>query len=195
MPALAIREDRSPGELRCLAKAERDVRVARRLLAIANALSGMSRAAAARSAGMDRQTLRDWVIRYNADGIEGLADRWGDGRPPRLDADQQAELAQVILAGPDPEVDGISAYTLEDLALICAERSASRCIALPCAGWASRGRRHGRTTPTRTRPRKRLLGGLGDRLKAVADAHPGQRIRLMFEDEARIGQKGRVCHR
>lgn len=67
------------------------MRVARRLLAIANALSGMSREAAARSAGMDRQTLRDWVIRYNADGIEGHADRWGDGRPPRLDADQQAE--------------------------------------------------------------------------------------------------------
>jgi len=107
---LPIREDHSPEELRSVAKAERDVRVARRLLAIANALSGMSREAAARSAGMDRQTLRDWVIRYNADGIEGLADRWGEGRPPRLDADQQAELARVILAGPDPEVDGISAY-------------------------------------------------------------------------------------
>jgi transposase len=122
MPALAIREDRSPKELRSLAKTEHDVRVARRLLAIANALSGMSREAAARSAGMDRQTLRDWVMRYNADGIEGLADRWGDGRPPRLDAAEQAELAQVILAGPDPEVDGISAYTLEDLALVCAQR-------------------------------------------------------------------------
>jgi transposase len=45
------------------------------------------------------------------------------------------------------------------------------------------------------RPRKRLLGGLAERLKTVADAHPGKRIRLMFEDEARIGQKGRVCHR
>ena len=119
MPALAIRTDRSPEELRSLAKAERDARVARRMLAIANALSGLSRAAAARSAGMDRQTLRDWVVRYNADGIEGLADRWGDGRPPRLDADEQAELAQVILAGPDPEVDG---YTLEDLAQLSAER-------------------------------------------------------------------------
>jgi transposase len=122
MEKLKIRKDRTPAMLRKLAKAETDVRVARRLLAIANALSGLSRAAAARSAGMDRQTLRDWVVRYNADGIEGLADRWGDGRPPRLDADEQAELAQVILAGPDPEVDGISAYTLEDLAQLSAER-------------------------------------------------------------------------
>ena len=122
MSALAIRTDRSAEELRALTKAERDARVARRMLAIANALSGMSREAAARSAGMDRQTLRDWVVRYNADGIAGLADRWGDGRPARLDADEQAELARVILAGPDPEVDGISAYTLEGLALLSAER-------------------------------------------------------------------------
>ncbi len=122
MPALAIRTERSPEELRSLAKAERDARVARRMLAIANALSGMSREAAAQSAGMDRQTLRDWVVRYNADGIAGLVDRWGDGRPQRLDSDEQAALAEVILAGPDPEVDGLSAYTLEDLALLSAER-------------------------------------------------------------------------
>jgi transposase len=122
MPALAIRTDRSPAELRALAKGERDARVARRLLAIANALSGMSRQVAAQSSGMDRQTLRDWVLRYNAAGIEGLADRWGEGRPPRLGAEEQAALAQLILVGPDPEVDGISAYTLEDLARLSAER-------------------------------------------------------------------------
>lgn len=122
MPALAIRTDRSPEELRSLAKGERDARVARRMLAIASALSGMSRAAAAQSAGMDRQTLRDWVMRYNADGIAGLADRWGDGRPQRLDTHEQAALAEVILAGPDVEVDGISAFTLDDLARFSAQR-------------------------------------------------------------------------
>jgi transposase len=122
MAALAVRTDRSPEELWSLAGAERDARMAGRMLAIANALSGLSREAAARSAGMDRQTLRDWVIRYNAAGVAGLADRWGEGRPARLDADEAAELAEVILAGPDPEIDGISAYTLEDLALHSAER-------------------------------------------------------------------------
>ena len=80
--ALEIRKDRSPTVLRKLAKAEGNTRVARRILAIANALDGMSRAEAARSAGMYRQTLRDWVLRYNEHGIDGLADRWGDGRPP-----------------------------------------------------------------------------------------------------------------
>ncbi len=109
MPALPIREDLSPAELRRLAKAETDVRVARRLLAVANALDGMSRAEAARSAGMDRQTLRDWVIRYNRDGVAGLAEDWGDGRLCRLDEGQQAVLKAIVLAGPDREKDGISA--------------------------------------------------------------------------------------
>ena len=84
MPALTIRRDRTPAMLRKLSKMEEDARVARRMLAIANALDGMDRKAAAQAAGMDRQALRDWVIRYNAQGIDGLRDRWGSGRPPRL---------------------------------------------------------------------------------------------------------------
>ena len=66
---------------------------------------------------------------------------------------------------------------------------------MSCAGSASRDRRLGLTIPTRTKLLRQLLGGLGARLKTVADAHPGKHIRLMFQDEARIGQKGRVCHR
>src|SRR5260221_10168886 len=81
MQALPIRTDISARELRRRAKHEKNPRVARRLLAIANALDGMSRALSARLAGMDRQALRDWVIRYNADGLDGLKDRWGEGRP------------------------------------------------------------------------------------------------------------------
>ncbi len=91
MAALSIRRDRSPVVLRKLAKAEADARVARRMLAIANALDGMSREDAAQSAGMDRQTLRDWVIRYNVHGLDGLADQWGDGRPPKLSPEEKTE--------------------------------------------------------------------------------------------------------
>jgi transposase len=105
-----------------LARSESDARVSRRLLAIANALSGMDRKTAAEAAGMDRQALRDWIIRYNAHGVEGLRDRWGKGRPARLKPDEQAELAAIILRGPDPEAEGISAYTLEDLARLAQER-------------------------------------------------------------------------
>jgi transposase len=122
MSALKIRKARSAVVLRKLAKAEPNPRVSRRLLAIANALSEMSRKEAAEAAGMDRQALRDWVIRYNAYGIEGLADQWGEGRPTTLSPEEQAQLIDIIMAGCDPEATGLSAYTLEDLAGICAER-------------------------------------------------------------------------
>jgi transposase len=126
MAALEIRRDRTSAVLRKLVKGESNGRVARRILAIANALDGMSREAAAQSAGMDRQTLRDWVIRYNRHGIEGLHDRWGDGRPPTFTREEQAKLMRIVLAGPDPETSGLSAYTLEDLAGICETRFGKR---------------------------------------------------------------------
>ncbi len=66
--ALKIREDMRAGALRALARREKNGRVASRLLSLANALDGMNRGEAARAAGMDRQTLRDWVLRYNAEG-------------------------------------------------------------------------------------------------------------------------------
>jgi transposase len=122
MRALKIRRDRTPEVLRKLAKAETNTRVVRRLLAIANALAGMSRKQAAEAAGMDRQALRDWVIRYNAHGVEGLYDCWGDGRPARLEPHEQAELLRIALAGPDPEADGLSAFTRDDLVRICEVR-------------------------------------------------------------------------
>jgi len=121
MTALTIRGDRTPVVLRKLAKAEGNTRVARRLLAIANALSGMSRKEAAEAAGMDRQTLRDWVIRYNAHGLDGLCDCWGEGRPRRLEAHEQAELIRIVLEGPAPE-SGLSAFTREDLVRLCEAR-------------------------------------------------------------------------
>ena len=122
MQKLQIRKDRTPTVLRKLAKSETDARISRRLLAIANALSGMSRAEAASSAGMDRQTLRDWVVRYNAHGVAGLADDWKGGRPPLLSLDEQAELLAIVLAGPDPEKDGYCAFTRDDLVAIAEKK-------------------------------------------------------------------------
>ena len=126
MAALKIRRDRTPVSLRKLAKAESDARIARRMLAIASALDGMSREGAAQAAGMDRQTLRDWVLRYNEHGLDGLADRARDGRPPKLAPEETAELLRIVYAGSDPEVSGISAFTREDLVRLCEERFGKR---------------------------------------------------------------------
>ena len=115
MPALAIRQDLSATELRHLARHEPDRRAGMRLLAIAHALDGFSRAEAARLAGMERQALRDAVIRFNAEGPQGLHDRPRSGRPEALGPGQQAALKAWILRGPDPEKDGVSAWRLVDI--------------------------------------------------------------------------------
>jgi transposase len=113
--ALAIRDDLAPEALRRHARHEANRRAALRMLAIANALEGMSRAEAARLAGMERQALRDAVVRYNAEGLAGLHDRPKPGRPPRLSEAEQAALAARVFRGPNPERDGISAWTRADL--------------------------------------------------------------------------------
>jgi transposase len=77
-----IRDERKPEELRVLARRERDGRISARLLALANALEGTSRKEAAWFAGMTGQTLRDWVHRYNAEGVHGLPARPAPPRPP-----------------------------------------------------------------------------------------------------------------
>ena len=115
MPALAIRQDCSAEELRRLARHEPDRRAAMRLLAVAHALDGFSRAEAARLAGMERQALRDAVLRYNADGPEGLHDRPRSGRPEGLTPGQQAALKAWVLRGPNPERDQVSAWRLIEI--------------------------------------------------------------------------------
>jgi transposase len=72
---------------------------------------------AARICGMDRQTLRDWVHRYNADGLAGLADR-----PPRLSPAQMADLAAIVETGPDPAQDGVVRWRRIDLQAVIAQR-------------------------------------------------------------------------
>jgi transposase len=115
MPVLPIRDDLSAPELRRLARREPDRRAAMRLLAIANALDGLSRAEAARLAGMERQALRDAVLRYNAEGPQGLHDRPKSGRPEGLTPGQQAALKAWVLRGPDPERDGVGAWRVVDI--------------------------------------------------------------------------------
>src|SRR5918997_1615528 len=128
--ALEVREDLPPERLRRLARRERDGRAAARLYAIANALDGLSRAEASRLAGMDRQALRDAVLRYNAEGVAGLHDRPRSGRPEALAEGQQAALKAWVLRGPDPERDGVSAWRLVD---ICAR--AEKAYGVRYSGW------------------------------------------------------------
>lgn len=114
-PIAVTRQEFSADELRALAAATRDGAVVRRLLAIALILEGRSRAEAAGLNGMDRQTLRDWVHRYNDAGISGLSSRVIPGRPGALNEAQLAELRTVVLEGPDPERHQVIRWRCADL--------------------------------------------------------------------------------
>ena len=113
--ALPIRGDLTAEALRRQARHEPNRRAALRMLAIANALEGMSRAEAARLGGMERQALRDAVVRYNAEGLAGLRNRPHPGPAPRPDERCRAALRQLVLDGPEVESSGLSAWTLPDL--------------------------------------------------------------------------------
>jgi transposase len=114
--AVAItRTELSARGLRAAAAKATDAKAARRMLAIALVMEGMDRRTAAESCGMDRQTLRDWVHRYNAAGLEGLSNRRSAGPRPRLSAEQKAELAQMVREGPNPVVDGVVRWRRVDL--------------------------------------------------------------------------------
>jgi transposase len=114
--ALAItRMDHTASELRALAGKRRDGPQIRRLLAIALVLDGDARTQAAEQTGMDRQTLRDWVHRYNDGGIDGLKSRGSPGREPFLTDAQKAELKALVIKGPTPERHNVVRWRLADL--------------------------------------------------------------------------------
>ena len=121
--AIAItRQDEGADELRRLARLCRNVAQARRLLAIALVMDGHSRTDAATAAGMDRQSLRDWVHRFNAEGAEGLVDKPRSGRPARLSEKQLQDLDAIVEAGPDLETDGVVRWRCADLQRVIAEK-------------------------------------------------------------------------
>ena len=113
--AIAVRADYTSGEVRRLAKRAKDAGQARRLLAIAAVLDGASREEAAKIGGMDRQTLRDWVIRFNEQGPEGLVNKPSPGAPGKLTDEHKAFLARLIDEGPIPAIHGVVRWRACDL--------------------------------------------------------------------------------
>ena len=110
------------GALRAFASKCRDGAQVRRLLALAMVLDGHPRSEAASSNGMDRQTLRDWVHRYNEQGVEGLKTRPIPGRAPFLSEPQMAELYDLVVKGPDPATDKVVRWRCVDLLAVVKRR-------------------------------------------------------------------------
>jgi transposase len=121
-PLEITRGEHTSAELRALSSRYADGAQVRRMLALAMVLEGRSRTEAAALAGMDRQTLRDWVHRYNALGVEGLKSRCAPGRSSVLSEAQKAELLDLVLQGPDPQIHGVVRWRCVDLKAEVARR-------------------------------------------------------------------------
>ena len=113
--AISLREDFGSGQLRALAKMVKDAGQARRLLALAVIYDGGRRTEAARTGGVGLQIIRDWVLRFNADGPGGLIDRKAPGRGPLLHEEQRAALVAAVEAGPKLYLDGVVRWRQADL--------------------------------------------------------------------------------
>ena len=115
MPAIALRQDFDAARLRALARASKDARQVRRLLALAAGYDGAGRGEAAALGGMDRQILRDWALRFNADGPDGLIDRKAPGAKSKLTPEQLSAVVRLVEDGPIPAIHGVVRWRLVDL--------------------------------------------------------------------------------
>jgi transposase len=113
--AIRLRGDFDADALRAAAKRSKDGPQARRLLALAAIYDGTTRREAARIGGVGLQIVRDWVLKFNAQGPEGLLDRRAPGQAPRLNEAHRAALAAILESGPIPAVHGVVRWRIVDL--------------------------------------------------------------------------------
>ncbi len=153
-----IRSDFDAAQLRLLANHSKDANQARRLLSLAAVYDGMNRKDAAILGGMDRQTLRDWVLRFNKEGPDGLLNHKSSGRKSRMSKEQLKDLELLVEAGPDLEEDGVVRWRAIDLKRVIEARFG-----------VSYGERHV----------MKLLNGLGFSHISARPKHPMQDARII----------------
>ena len=195
MPTIPLRNDFDAERVRVLAARSDDGNQARRLLSMAAIYDGMDRACAAGIGGMDRQTLRDWVHRFNAGGPAGLIDRKPNGALRRLTPSQMAALSRAIEAGPDPERDGVVRWRCIDLKQLIRtrfgvdyhERSVGKLLAaLGFSHISARPRHVGQDARAQEEFKKKFSRTLGENRSGTATGHAHE---VWFQDEMRVGQK------
>ena len=188
---VSLRNDFDAAALRLLAKRTRDADQGRRLLALATIYDGGSRGDAARIGSVGLQTVRDWVLRFNAAGPDGLVDGKAPGQTPKLNDAQRQVLAQIVESGPIPAVHGVVRWRLIDLAqwvreefrISISKQTLSRELrAMGFRKLSARPRHQAQNEPA-------LVAGIARRRAA------GARIEIWFQDEARIGQKNKITRR
>ena len=198
--AIALRPDFDAGQLRALAKQSCDGAQGRRLLALAMIYDGSRRSEAARMAGVGLQIVRDWVLRFNAEGPDGLRNRKGC-RPPRKVTDaHRTFLVELVAADPDPTVHGVVRWRRCDLAR-CVEDQFGVTLHESTIGRVLREMGYAKLSarPCHYAQDKQKVDSFKkfcDQLTEVrAQLEAGIEIEIWWQDEARIGQKNKLTRR
>ena len=198
--AIGLRRDFEADELRRLAAAAKDADQARRLLALAAVYDGMSRAKAARIGGMDRQTLRDWVHRFNEQGAEGLINAQSPGRPSKLSLEQKEELRRLVEAGADPEKDGVARWRCVDLKRVIGERFGVDLSEVSLGRILKKlGFSHISARPLHPKQDRQAIATFKTNfparvLETVSQLALATSIEVWFQDEMRVGQKNSLVY-
>ncbi|WP_093087700.1 IS630 family transposase [Sphingobium sp. AP50] len=199
--AIGLRNDFDAVGLRRLARATRSANQGRRLLALAEIYDGGRRSDAARIGGVTLQIVRDWVVRFNAQGPDGLLDGKAPGKPPLLNDTQRQALAEIVERGPIPAIHGVVRWRLIDLArwlhdefgVSLTETTVGRELKkLGYVKLTARPRHHAQNEYAMEDFKK----GFAAELAKIKAALPrGTPIEVWFQDEARIGQKNKITRR
>jgi transposase len=200
-PGIALRPDYDAAQLWALAKATRDAGQSRRLLALAEIYDGGSRTKAARIGGVGLQTLRDWVVRFNARGPDGLVNGKAPGNTCKLNDSQRQAVAEMVENGPTPAIHGVVRWRLKDLTLwvweefqiSLSETTLSRELRALGYRKLSARPRHYAQDPEALEAFKKNLPAT---LEAIRAGLPnGTPLELWWQDEARVGQKNKIARR
>jgi putative transposase len=198
-PVQVTRDEHTAEDLRRIASDLKDAGQARRVQALSVVMDGWSRAKAAAFACVDRQTLRDWVERYNAYGVDGLATLTSPGRPRLLTPNQAEELRQIATSGPDLGQDGVVRWRCVDLVKQSSVRFCVREVhPATMAKWLRRLRLTKMTArPFHPKKNEDAQKEFKDNFKAIVEAELPDEVKekalpmeIWFQDEARVGQQG-----
>ena len=198
--AIKIRQDFEAATVRQLATTVTDAGQARRLLAVAAIYDGKDREEAARIGGMDRQTLRDWVHRFNQCGPDGLINAKSPGRRPKLSTEQMEELGRLVEAGPDPETDGVVRWRCVDLKRVLGARFAVDLSEVSLGRILRKlGFSHISARPQHPKQDPEAIANFKKTFPAhvfdtVSQLALGTSIEVWFQDEMRVGQKNSLVY-
>jgi transposase len=191
---MEVRSHLPLAELERLERAEKDAAQSKRLRIIILAIHGYTAPAVAMSVGLSRRICQRWLARYNEFGLAGLDDRRGAAPQATLTPEQETLVRQRIEQGAQPEDQVCALRGVDVQRILASEFGVLRSLPAVYHLLHRLGYSYLRPRPRHRRAdaqaQEDFKTALPARLAALREAHPGQRLRVYFQDESRFGQQG-----